>query len=398
MALNTTVLSGYTADKQTYYDRRFLEKALYNLHLYELAQRKSLPANSGKTVNFTRYLPLATKTTALTETTTGGTASGSQSSLKNMTVSATAALYGNVTEISHLDYLVSLDKNMGEKIDVLGMQAKETLDELMRAEFATYCNRVRSDGDTTYTSEGVSTAAGTTTTIVAASQGGTDDDWNGATVTVIDRTNNAYAETRIVSDYTSSSGTITVSAAFSTAPGSGCTYRLVKTTGLSASNATDLTTHASLSYVRRELKKRLALPLPDGGYTLLLDPSMQYDFMIDSTVTGLSQQSQPSMLEKGIVGQWMGLQIRDQSIVWREAVSAAGTEVTTGAVHLGMAFGSNAIGVVELADGANKIYVKHPDQLGQAIPYFHTIGWETGFVAKTLNGCWTVGLAAAVTG
>ena len=234
--------------------------------------------------------------------------------------------------------------------------------------------------------------------LVAASQGGTDDDWNGATVTVIDRTNNAYAETRIVSDYTSSSGTITVSAAFSTAPGSGCTYRLVKTTGLSASNATDLTTHASLSYVRRELKKRLALPLPDGGYTLLLDPSMQYDFMIDSTVTGLSQQSQPSMLEKGIVGQWMGLQIRDQSIVWREAVSAAGTEVTTGAVHLGMAFGSNAIGVVELADGANKIYVKHPDQLGQAIPYFHTIGWETGFVAKTLNGCWTVGLAAAVTG
>ena len=401
MALNTTVLSGYTADKQTYWDKRWLERSIYNCNYYDLAQRKVLPLNSGKLAYFTRYLPLSTRTTAVTETTTGGIASGSGQSFQNMSVTATVALLGNMAEISHLDWLVSLDKSMGEKIDIMGDQARETIDELCRNEFATYCSRVLADGSSTYSLESASTAAGAATTVVDSTITGganfdADDEPIGATITILDRTNLAYGETRIVSDYTAATGTFTVSAAFSTAPGSGCRYRLVDTAALDAATTAEKMCHVGLACARRQLDNQLAMRFPNGQFACLIDPDQQFDLIADTTVTGLAQQSQPDMLKKGVIANWMGFELRQQSLNFREAVGAAGTYSATGVVHLAACFGQHALGVIELNDGRQKVYVKHPDELGQPAPRFHTISWQVdGFVAKMLNGCYAVGLATS---
>jgi hypothetical protein len=267
--INATGTSGYTADKQIFYDRKFLERATLKNHYYDSCQRRVIPPNRGKTIYFTRYLPLASRTTAITETTTGGIASGSGQSFQNMTVSATVAIQGNMAEISHLDWLVALDKNMSEKVDIMGDQAKDTLDELLRTEFATYCSRVLGDGSSTYSLESASTAAGSTTTVVDSTVTGltnfdSDDEPIGAVITIIDRTNLAYAETRIVSDYTASTGTFLVSAAFSTAPGSSCRYRVVDTAGLDSSTAAERMTNAGLAFGKRQLANQLSKPFAGG--------------------------------------------------------------------------------------------------------------------------------------
>lgn len=401
MALNTTVLSGYTADKQTYWDRRFLERSTLRCGYYDVAQKRKLELNSGKVVYFTRYLPLATRTTAVSETTTGGIAEGSGQSFKNMSVTCTVALHGNVGEIGHLDWLVALDKNMGEKIDIMGDQARETIDELLRTEFATYCSRVLADGNSTSSLESTSDGAGSTTTLVdstitANTNLDADDEPIGAVITIIERTNLAYGETRIVSDYTASTGTFTVSAAWSTAPGTGCLYRLCDTHALDAATSTERMNHSGLAYARRQLQKQLAHPFSNGMYAALLDPDQHMDLMNSAIVYGLSQQSQPDMLKKGVVGRWMGFEVREQSLNYREDVGAAGTYASDGVIHVAGCFGQNALGCVELNDGRQKVYVKHPDELGQPSPRYHTVAWQVdGFVAKTLNGCYGVGLCTS---
>jgi len=85
-----------------------------------------------KQVNFTRHTPLATATTALTEGT-----NPSEIALTATTVSASLAEYGTTVKISRFLSLTSIDANNKEKIEVIGQNMGETLDELVRNELYT---------------------------------------------------------------------------------------------------------------------------------------------------------------------------------------------------------------------------------------------------------------------
>jgi hypothetical protein len=388
-----------TADMATYYDRVFLERSVLRNNFYKNAQKKPLPLNEGKTVNFTRFLPLATRTTALTETTTGGIAAGSGSTLKSMTVSATAAPYGNFTEVTELLRLTSIDKNMKEKVEVLAQQAGETIDELMMREYGDNCNRIRADADSSYWMEVATTSAGSTTTLISTTLTEADDYWNGGYVCITDRTNAAYGEVRAISDFTAATDTVTVDAAFSTAPGSGCTFRICEGAGLSNSNSADKLTHTNLSYAKRELDDKNALAFENGMYKGLVDPYSQFDFFAsDSTFQGLAQQSRPTALEAGEIARWMGIQLFQQNLVWRSAVNSDSTYSATGAVRVLPIFGRESLGAVELEAQQNKVYVRGWKELGQPIPQYATIGWEIIFAQKMLNGCFGVGLMVTPSG
>lgn len=126
------VTTGLTQEMSTYYDDVFLARAEYELVHSQGAQMRTMPANEGKTVNFTRHTPLATATTALTEG-----ANPSEVALTATTVSATLAEYGNVVKISKFLSLTSIDANNKEKIEVVGQNMGETLDELTRNELYT---------------------------------------------------------------------------------------------------------------------------------------------------------------------------------------------------------------------------------------------------------------------
>jgi N4-gp56 family major capsid protein len=124
--------TGLTQEMSTYYEKVFLARAEYEYIHKEGAQMRSQPKNEGKTVNFTRHTPLATATTALTEGT-----NPSEVALTATTVAATLAEYGTTVKISRFLSLTSIDANNKEKIEVVGQNMGETLDELTRNELFT---------------------------------------------------------------------------------------------------------------------------------------------------------------------------------------------------------------------------------------------------------------------
>lgn len=126
------VTTGLTQEMSTYYERVFLARAEYEYIHKEGGQMRSQPKNEGKQVNFTRHTPLATATTALAEGT-----NPAEVALTASTVSAALAEYGTTVKISRFLTLTSIDANNKEKIEVVGQNMGETLDELTRNELFT---------------------------------------------------------------------------------------------------------------------------------------------------------------------------------------------------------------------------------------------------------------------
>lgn len=130
MAAQTTTL--LSAEVSTYYERVFLARAMKMLVHEEGAQKKSQPAGEGKTVNFTRYTPLAVATAALSEG-----SNPSETDLTASTVAATLAERGSQAKIARFLSTTSIDRNNKEKIEVFGQNMGESLDTLARDELVT---------------------------------------------------------------------------------------------------------------------------------------------------------------------------------------------------------------------------------------------------------------------
>ena len=120
-----------TADMMTYYERVFLARAQYELILKEGGQMRTHSKYSGKTVNFTRYEPLAVSTTALAEASNPGA-----SQITASTVAMTLSEYGNTVITSKLHELTSIDANFKEAIEVVGTNMGETLNALVKNELS----------------------------------------------------------------------------------------------------------------------------------------------------------------------------------------------------------------------------------------------------------------------
>lgn len=130
MAADTTLT--LTGEMMTYLERTFLERSKAKQIHAQGAKKKNHSRNSGKTITFNRYNPLAVATTALTEAT-----NPTEANLTGATVDATVKEYGNFVKVSSLLYGTSIDRAAKEKTEVLSQNAGETLDTLVRNELAT---------------------------------------------------------------------------------------------------------------------------------------------------------------------------------------------------------------------------------------------------------------------
>lgn len=129
MPASTTTLS---SEMMTFLSADFLERSqALNIHREGLKKIKH-SQNSGKTVTWNRYSPLAAATTALTEATNPG-----ETSVTSNTVSATVKEYGMYTGVGSLLYGTSIDKAAQEKEELVAQNANETLDTLARDELFT---------------------------------------------------------------------------------------------------------------------------------------------------------------------------------------------------------------------------------------------------------------------
>lgn len=121
--------TGLTDHMSVYYDKVFLERAKLALVYDTGAQVKKINRNMGATVKWNRMTPLAVATTPLTE---GTTPSGV--AMSTTAVSATAVQYGNWTQTSDFYELTSIDAGLKEEVQIMGQNAGETIDTLIRNE------------------------------------------------------------------------------------------------------------------------------------------------------------------------------------------------------------------------------------------------------------------------
>lgn len=130
-AVQTTTLhatgNDLSPEMKTYYDKELIRLAEPELVHDQFAQKKNIPANGGKTIEFRKFDSLAKATTPLTE---GVTPNGNK--LNVSTVTSTVEQYGDYITISDLLELTAIDKVVLEALNQLGGQAGRTLDSITR--------------------------------------------------------------------------------------------------------------------------------------------------------------------------------------------------------------------------------------------------------------------------
>lgn len=153
--VQTTSLDGLSAEMKTFYDMTLIDEAESNLVHDQFGQKRPIPANGGKTIEFRKFAPLAKATTPLTE---GVTPDGK--SLTVSTITATVSQYGDYITQSDVLELTALDNTILEATKLLGRQAGATLDTVVRNVLqagtnVTYCPKIGADGtETAVTSRG----------------------------------------------------------------------------------------------------------------------------------------------------------------------------------------------------------------------------------------------------
>ena len=144
--LQTTLLPGLSAEMKTFYDMTLIDEAQAALVHDQFGQKRPIPKNGGKTIEFRKFAALAKATTPLTE---GVTPDGK--GLTVSTITATVAQYGDYITQSDVLELTSLDNTILEATKLLGRQAGLTLDTIVRNVMqsgtnVTYCPKVAADG------------------------------------------------------------------------------------------------------------------------------------------------------------------------------------------------------------------------------------------------------------
>lgn len=126
-SVQTTGAAGLSAEMKTFYDMALIDEAQANLVHDQFGQKRPIPANGGKIIEFRKFAPLAKATTPLTE---GVTPDGKQLSVS--TVSAAVSQYGDYITQSDMLELTALDNTILESAKLLGRQAGATLDTVVR--------------------------------------------------------------------------------------------------------------------------------------------------------------------------------------------------------------------------------------------------------------------------
>lgn len=124
---NTVGSNDLSPEMKTFYDKTLLKFAKVNLVHDQFAQKRNIPKNGGKTIEFRRFSQLPKALTPLTE---GVTPTGQN--LNTTAITATVAQYGGYITLSDLLILTAIDNNLVEAIELLGDQAGRTLDTITR--------------------------------------------------------------------------------------------------------------------------------------------------------------------------------------------------------------------------------------------------------------------------
>ena len=146
--VQATTSEGLSPEMKTFYDMTLIDEASANLVHDQFGQKRPIPANGGKTIEFRKFAPLAKATTPLTE---GVTPDGK--SLNVTSITSAVHQYGDYITQTDVLELTAVDNTILEATKLLGRQAGLTLDTIVRNVLqsgtnVTYCPKVVDGVDT----------------------------------------------------------------------------------------------------------------------------------------------------------------------------------------------------------------------------------------------------------
>ncbi len=118
-----------SAEMKTFYDKTLITLAGANLVHEQFGQKRPIPKNGGKTIEFRKFSKLPKAMKAITE---GVTPSGNKFSVSN--ISCTVDQYGDYIEQTDMLELTAVDNTIVEATKELASQAGLTLDTVVRNE------------------------------------------------------------------------------------------------------------------------------------------------------------------------------------------------------------------------------------------------------------------------
>ncbi len=124
---NVTGDTGLSVEMKTFYDMTLIDTAQPNLVHDQFGQKRPIPKNGGKKIEFRKFASLPKALTALTE---GVTPDGKKLTAEN--IEAEVSQYGDYIVQSDVLELTSIDNTIVEATKVLGNQAGLTLDTITR--------------------------------------------------------------------------------------------------------------------------------------------------------------------------------------------------------------------------------------------------------------------------
>lgn len=147
--VQTTLTEGLSAEMKTFYDMTLIDEAAPALVHDQFGQKRPIPKNGGKNIEFRKFTPL---TKALTPLTEGVTPQGK--SLDVTTITSEVQQYGDYITMSDMLEMTAIDNVVVESLTLLGRQGGATMDTVVRNVLHTgtnvmYCPKVAADGSET---------------------------------------------------------------------------------------------------------------------------------------------------------------------------------------------------------------------------------------------------------
>lgn len=132
MSIEGTMTTGtetLSAEMKIFYDKVLLKNAKPNLVHDQFGQKRPIPKNRGKEIEFRRYKSLPKAMKALTEGVTPN-----PNKLEVTTITARVQQYGDWIPLSDVLLMTAIDNNLAEAMALLGDQAGRTSDSVTREE------------------------------------------------------------------------------------------------------------------------------------------------------------------------------------------------------------------------------------------------------------------------
>jgi len=390
----TTTLS---ALMKVYYDRKLLEMAIPVMVADQFADHsRDIPQKEGKSVNFTRLVPL----TKIMEATTEG-ANPAEVEMEAFDFEKTVAKYANTIRLTETLQLTAYDDVLNDAVELQGVNMGESVNYQYRKAMATGFYPMRVDNSATYAKTCVCDAGSAVNGVVAAAELGGQADyfWNDGVITILTGQNAGFSAVVIAS--ATSTGAITFSPSLKEACDTGDTFRIVVSTGLTSSN---IVTCAAVERAVAVLKHNKA-PKYDGKYYIgIIAPFVSYDFMQDSKWVNAAEYAGSAKLYEGELGKWGGVRWVEDTEGWTETITDGtvydahdigfGVYSATGTINHTPIFGKHAYAGTRIAGVKDKLIVKvsGPQDTSNATNAFSKVSWRVFFVAVPLNALFGVNL------